>query len=465
MMAAGSDRDMRVPMAEPTPPKPLHARRVIKLVLELGSVLLATGARTADVETTIRSVASSLGAPDVQASVTFSSITVSVTPSEDEEPLTVVRLVRQRSSDYTRLAAASSLVRAVHEGRVDLDQAVNELAQIQKLPPPYPVWLLFVASAVSAAGTTVLFGGGLIDAAATLAIGLLAQPLVRRLMRGNIPPFFRVAFSTALVTALAVAAVGLGAPINGGLVVTGGLLRFLPGAALVAGMRDLIEQSIVSGSARLAEALLLAAAVALGATAALAAGGALGVSLTVSTMGGQVWMIPVEMVAAVAACVLYGVQVGIPRFALAGTAAVAAAGWFVYSGLNWTSDAILATGVSAAVIGVLAGFLARRNRTPATIWVVPATLPLLPGLLLVRGMLAGGGFESLTILATAVATAFILGVGAAGGDIAFQAFRRLDERVMRPIMRPAVQALQSGVDLVFGAREERASAPPDSTQT
>ena len=53
------------------------------------------------------------------------------------------------------------------------------------------------------------------------------------------PPFFRVAMATALATILAVILVGGGVPINGGLVVTGGLLRFLPGGALVAGMRDL----------------------------------------------------------------------------------------------------------------------------------------------------------------------------------------------------------------------------------
>ena len=41
---------------------------------------------------------------------------------------------------------------------------------------------------------------------------------------------------------LVTAAVALGAPINAALVMTGSLLRFLPGSALVAGMRDLIDQ-------------------------------------------------------------------------------------------------------------------------------------------------------------------------------------------------------------------------------
>ena len=44
-------------------------------------------------------------------------------------------------------------------------------------------------------------------------------------------------------------------------VITGGILRFLPTAGLVAGMRDLFDQSIISGSARLGEAFLLASAI------------------------------------------------------------------------------------------------------------------------------------------------------------------------------------------------------------
>lgn len=80
-----------------------RARRILKLVLGIGSVLLASGARTSDVEQTMEAMASALGAPGVEAGVTFSSISVSVIVGAEVEPLTVVRMVRDRSSDYTRL--------------------------------------------------------------------------------------------------------------------------------------------------------------------------------------------------------------------------------------------------------------------------------------------------------------------------------------------------------------------------
>jgi uncharacterized membrane protein YjjP (DUF1212 family) len=85
---------------------PLRARRILKLVLGIGSAMLASGARTTDVEQTMEAMSSALGAHGVEAGVTFSSISVSVIVGADAEPLTVVRLVRDRSSDYTRLAAA-----------------------------------------------------------------------------------------------------------------------------------------------------------------------------------------------------------------------------------------------------------------------------------------------------------------------------------------------------------------------
>ena len=71
----------------------------------------------------------------------------------------------------------------------------------------------------------------------------------------------------------------IGLPIVGGLVLTGSLLRFMPGWALVSGFSDLIDQSIISGSARLAEALLLGAGVAAGTGLALVVAGSFGVEM------------------------------------------------------------------------------------------------------------------------------------------------------------------------------------------
>ena len=63
----------------------------------------------------------------------------------------------------------------------------------------------------------------------------------------------------------------------------------MPGYALVSGFRDLIDQSIISGSARLAEAILLGAGVAAGTGFALAVAGSFGVELSIVKVGPEQW--------------------------------------------------------------------------------------------------------------------------------------------------------------------------------
>ena len=90
----------------------------------------------------------------------------------------------------------------------------------------------FAAPGLSAAATTLMFGGDLLEALATLAIGLAVQPGLAGLDRTSLPPFFRLAIGAAGSAILVALLVWLGLDISGGLVLTGSLLRFLPGYAL-----------------------------------------------------------------------------------------------------------------------------------------------------------------------------------------------------------------------------------------
>ena len=236
--------------------------RVLRVAMRTAVAMLSSGAQSDEVEAIAVAVASAFGLHGVQAAVTFSTITLSHDASDLESPTTLLHIVRDRTSDFGRLAAAASLARGVRDGTVTLEDAEAALDSLEEQPLPYGALVSFVAPGVSAAASTIVFGGNLVDAAATMLIALIVQPGLSGLDRSTLPPFFRVVFGAAASALLVAVIVKLGVPITGGLVLTGSLLRFLPGYALVSGFRDLIDQSMISGSARLAEALLLAAGVA-----------------------------------------------------------------------------------------------------------------------------------------------------------------------------------------------------------
>jgi len=74
--------------------------------------------------------------------------------------------------------------------------------------------------------------------------------------------------------------------------------------------------------------------------------------------------------------------------------------------------------------------------------VVPAILPLLPGLQLVQAMLAPTDVERVAGLLAAAGAAFLVGTGVASGDILVQALRSVRD----DLVGPAVDAVTGGIE-------------------
>jgi uncharacterized membrane protein YjjP (DUF1212 family) len=420
---------------------PLRVRRILEVARRAGMLLLASGAQTTEVEDSIRNLASDLGLEGVQVGVLFSSIQLSYVEPGNLRPTTIVQMASDRTSDFRRLSDVASVLRRVAAGRLDLDGAETELARIEGDVRRGPLLLAVLAPAVSSSALAILFGGSLIDAAATFVIALLVQPFVGWLRRAGLPPFFSLLLGSAFATLLVALAVWTGADVDPGLLMTASLIQFLPGGALLAGMRDLIDQAMVSGTARLSEAVLIAAGVASGALLGINLASNVGVTLAIDAAGPRSWEPVIALLAAAIAVVAYAYQIAVPAFALPWVGVLGALAWVAYALLGYSPE--VGTFAAAFVVGVAGRLLARHHKAPAALWVVPAILPLLPGLALVVALLARGDLERFAGIWNAVLIAFALGVGVAAGDIAVSAIGRL----RRGVVAPAVDAVATG----FGA--------------
>lgn len=428
-----------------------EAVRRLTVALRIGALLLGSGAATDEVEVTMRRVSRAYGLPDVQSAVTLGTIILSAFVRADDPPITEMLVVRDRASDYARLAEVAALSDLVLRGELEPRAALAELDRIEAAPLASNPPLVTLAGGLSAAASTVLFGGGPLESVATFILAVIVGPVVTWLERSRLPPLFQAFVAPFIVTILTTGLVASGVPIDGGIVVTGGILRFLPGAALAAGMRDLIDRSIISGAARLAEAILLGAGVGLGTAAALGLGRALAEA---SIAFGDVGVGPesriVQVLAAAIACSAFATALGVPRRLLPGIAVVGGLAWFVHLAASLVTVQPLAPILAAAiVVGAVAQELARRHRLPAAIWTVPGMLPLLPGLLLVEGILAFGSVDGLLMVASAVGVGFALGAGVALGAILVAAVRHLrDDVIVAGVVQPVAAAIGSRIDTV-----------------
>ncbi len=438
-MTTFGEAQASVPGAEPV--------RVLRLAMRIAVTMLSNGAQAEDVEASIGHLARAYDVGGVQAAVSFSMISISRYTHPDEPPTTLLHLVRDRRIDFTRLAAVSETVRHIRDGSLDLETAESAVDRLDSATSSYGQVARFVAPGLSAAGTTLMFGGDLLEALATLAIGLVVQPALAALDRSSLPPFFRLGIGAAGSAILVALLVALGLDIAGGLVLTGSLLRFLPGYALVSGFRDLIDGSVVSGTARLAEAVLLAAAVAGGTALSLALASSAGITLHILTVGQADWGLPISVISSLVAVAFYAVQLGVPSRSVAQAALVGAVSWLLYRATTvpfGQLDASVATLAATIFIGAVGRLLARHFGAPAAIWVVPAILPLLPGLQLVQAMLAETDAARISGLLAAAGTAFIIGTGVAIGDNLVLVVSGVRDRVVAP----AVGAVAEGVEVL-----------------
>src|SRR3954451_16326705 len=443
------------PPTEPTPAP--SAGEVVRLAVRLAAVMLGAGAQTDDIEEAIAVICRSYGVIGVEYAVTFSSISVSVDEDRTRRPTTIVRIVRERKNNFAKLAAAATFLDAVRAHQVGLDNAQLTVADLERPGWSYPRLIEYLAPPLSATGSTLVFGGSPLDALATLAIALAVQPVLARLDRSQLPPFFRSVFGATLSALLVALLVGLGLPIVGGLVLTGSLLGLLPGYALMSGFRDLIDQSIVSGTARLAEAFLLGAGVAGGTALGIALAENAGVKLSLITIGGVDWSPAVSILAAVLAVGAFAVRLGVPWRYVWQSAVLGAFAWVVYiavAGGERTIQSSLATFSAALLVGIVGRILARTQQAPPALWVVPAILPLLPGLQIVLALLAPTDVERITGMVAAAATAFTLGVGVGMGDIIVATVLDVRDKVVVP----AVGVVAEGVDDYIVAPVGRAVA-------
>jgi uncharacterized membrane protein YjjP (DUF1212 family) len=440
---------------------------VLRLALRVGSVMLASGAQTQDVESAVESVAAALGLEDASAVVTFSTITISYL-RPGKRPATLLHPIRDRDADFSRLAAASTVARELAAGQMSAAEAAARLAELDAPKPVATRVIGAIAPSASAGASAVLFGGTLVDAAVTFGIALLIAPVLASIDRSELPTFFRTAFGATASTLAIAGLVGVGLEINGGLVLTGSLLRFLPGYALVSGFRDLLDQSIISGTARVAEAILLGAAVAGGVATGLAAADVFGVQLSIVASGTTDWGVLSSSIAALIAVGGYAIRLGVPSSTVAQAAVLGALAWVPFQLLASPAgpvDRMLATFAFTVAIGMIGRILARRFRAPPALWVVPAVLPFLPGLQIVTALLADTNVDRVVGLLAAAATAFAIGVGVASGDIVVATVRRFRERVIPSAIEAAVEGVDSFVvvpfEQIIGRRPRSAAAPAD----
>jgi uncharacterized membrane protein YjjP (DUF1212 family) len=426
-----------------------HARSVIDLCLRSGEAMLATGASAADVVATVLRISDTYGILGMHVDITFTSITVSVHRSVNDDPLSVMRIVRVRTTDYTRLQKVYRLIDEITgaEQPLSVDAARERLADILNSPHPYRRWVMRAGKGILAGGVVVMFNASFVLVLVAAATAILSDVVTRRLAKWAVPAFFAQMAAAALTTAIAVVifwlrSVGIELPgaNHPTVIVISGIITLLSGVGLTASARDAIDGYYVTASARGLEVIMLTLGLAVGISLTLGVALRMGIPVTVSTSLGPA----VEPVPGVIGAALVGVGFALTSYVrLLYAPLMAIAAGLVFAVYSVIVPTIQQPGLAPGLAGVAAGFLGylvyRWVKVPESGITMAGIIGLIPGLAVYRGLYLFmdseyGVMAALPELVLAVATGVGLAAGTTIGGFVARSIFGLD--------RPAKLALK-----------------------
>ena len=230
-------------------------------ILDIGKELLVSGAEINRTEDTIKRLAFSYGAEDVNVFVIYS--TISATVRFEGEEYTVTRgFPASTTTDFLKLERLNALSRRCAEESLSPLELRKSFEDICRKKPSY---LKLTAGGALAAGSFALFFGGSPWDALTAAVFGVIIVLFQKYFSGIFPNKMLYTFVASLVSGIGIILISKLVPLlNSDKVIIGAIMLLVPGKGITNSARDILLGDTVSGASKLLESLFLAGALAAG---------------------------------------------------------------------------------------------------------------------------------------------------------------------------------------------------------
>lgn len=401
------------------------ARAAIDLAMRAGIAMLATGAASADVVGAVLLITRAYGLQSVHIDITYTSINLSYHRGPHADPITVLRVVRSRSQDFTRLERLRVLVLDLSRDPIPLDDARVRFDAVISASHPYRRWLVTGASAVLAAAVALLIGGGWLVTVISFVCAIIIDRTQYWLGRFGVAPFFAQCLAAAIPTlgaTLVVLAALHGSDLAGraspSLVVASGIVLLLSGLSVVGAAEDALAGYYVTAGARAFEVVVLTIGIVIGISFVLAIGNRSNLYVAVTTatqLDRNVWL---QLSCAAVIAGAFAISSYAMGRAVVMSAILGAFGWWVSTTLINADIGTASSGaMAAALIGVIARAWSRQLKMSALAVTTAGIVPLLPGRAVYQGIseiISEPGAGMSTGMATLAGAAGV-GLGLAAG--------------------------------------------------
>lgn len=419
--------------------------RALRLAMTIADQLLSMGAAASDVVHMSLGITNTYCSRKVHIDISHTLLTVSQDRGIDREPLTIIRTIVPRYTNYQTIQQLQALAVQARDRKITLSSAEKQLDEIMANPRQYPNWVSHASGGGISAGVSILYGASLTIILLSFGVGVLANLMITRLWKSGVPSFFIQILTAFFVTIFAASLTWLVnqghiemlAGINPTYIIVGGIVLLVAGLAIVSAFQDAIDEYYLTASARLLKVGMMTGGIVMGVASGIYFARYMDINLapTPSRLGLASITYQYIGAAILSASFALGNQARFVGIVLAGANGVL--GYYsTLIAMEFGIGMIPAYGIAAAVIGYVSTLISRAWRVPSMATIAAGILPLVPGLLLYNGLMetvqhvpGSAGFnDGTTALLQAFLIALSIAAGASFGNI-----------IGRPVRRKLVQ--------------------------
>jgi len=362
---------------------------VLEVASEAGHILLENGAEISRVEDIMIRISTHFGVSSghffVLSNGIFSSGRAEKLSKAGGQASTYanVAFIPIRGAQLSKVTAVNRLSYDISAGRCSLQEARERLAAIKAMPVK-PAWEQVLASGLSAAGFSAIFGGSFLDCAAAGVVGTLLYIFILLVSSRYMSRIVGGVCNALVSTLLCIVCWRLGFGDSLSDIIIGGIMPLIPGVPFTNGVRDLANSDYLAGLTRLTDAMLGFFCIAMGVAAGFIVDGSIFdgmIMLTGYTASPQTFGLAWQALAAFLGTVGFAVLYGVDREQYLPTGIIGIIGWLVYLiVLRYAGGtAPVSSLVATTVVCLLSRFAAVPTRCPAQIFIICGIFTLVPG--------------------------------------------------------------------------------------
>ena len=232
------------------------------MLLNVGALLMSSGASTGRVRTTVNRIADALGY-NIELLITNRSLMLKLIDEQSQHVIASLKRTSPHGVNFRVVSGISKMSWKVVEDNWDIPQINAEIDRLLALPH-YPRLVILSSVALAGSSFCALFGGKGIELAVAFVATFFGLFIRQESLKKSFNPYVSIFFAALAASLLSGLSVTLGIGSSPDLAFATSVLFLVPGVPLINSFTDMIDGNILNGITRGIHGLIIAFAIALG---------------------------------------------------------------------------------------------------------------------------------------------------------------------------------------------------------